>query len=205
MVARAEDASSTAPSKLSDAYRHERLIPVYNDRFREVLYTNLKAHPDFPKKGIVFQDVFPLFHRPEDIDRMVESMADFVRTKYGSVDCIVGLDSRGFLIGPLLAIKLGCAFAPIRKAGKLPGEKRFAKYEKEYGVDVFEMSVDSLKAGDRVVIVDDLLATGGSLKAAKRLVTDSLADPLCCLVIVELGELDGGESVGIPCYSVLRT
>lgn len=84
-----------------------------------------------------------------------------------------------------------------------PGQ--FAKYEKEYGVDVFEMSAESLKPGDRVVIVDDLLATGGSLKAAKRLVTDSLADPLCCLVVVELGDLDGGESVGIPCYSVLRT
>ncbi|KAL1124597.1 hypothetical protein AAG570_001221 [Ranatra chinensis] len=121
-----------------------------------------------------------------------------------SVSAIVGLDARGFLFGPSLALHLGVPFIPVRKSGKLPGEVSGMKFELEYGSDEFQIQKDSLKSGDSAIIVDDLLATGGSLSATCKLLEGLGVNVVECLVIMELKELKGRERLTSPVYSLLQ-
>lgn len=115
-----------------------------------------------------------------------------------------GLDARGFLFGPILSLNLNLPFVPVRKSGKLPGPTVKVSSTKEYGKDVLEMQVDGIQKGQEVVIVDDLLATGGTLQAACQLVKDAGGEVLECVLIVELEELDGKSKVPAPCYCLLK-
>ncbi|KAL7074155.1 hypothetical protein ACQ4LE_006317 [Meloidogyne hapla] len=148
----------------------------------------IRSYPDFPSKGVLFRDVLPLFSKPT----LVRSLCCDVANRYkNKIDLIAGLEARGFLFGPIIALELGIPFVPIRKQGKLPGAVISASYQKEYGKDVFEVQQDALSAGQRVLIVDDLLATGGSLRAAEQLVKQTGAEVYANFVVIELGDLNG--------------
>ncbi|VDI42927.1 coiled-coil domain-containing protein 102A [Mytilus galloprovincialis] len=121
----------------------------------------ITGHPDFPKPGILFRDIFPVLRDASVFKMLIDVLVDHVKSKTPNVEIIVGLDSRGFLFGPIIAQELGISFVPVRKAGKLPGEIFQVTYSLEYGQDKFEIQKDSIKPGAKVVIVDDLLATGG--------------------------------------------
>lgn len=155
----------------------------------------IKNVPDFPKKGILFRDIFPIMRDPATFGELIDIMTDHIKENYKDVETIVGLDARGFIFGPMMAQKLGIGFIPIRKKGKLPGETVSASYTLEYGTDEFEAQIDSVSAGQKVVIVDDLLATGGTMSAAHKLMKSMGAVILECMVVIELADLNGREKI----------
>lgn len=154
---------------------------------------NLKKHirdvPDFPKKGIVFKDITTLLADPEAFGAALDLMAE--RLEGRLVDKIVCIESRGFLFGAPLALRLGAGLVPVRKPGKLPAATIREEYTLEYGVDAVEMHADAVAKGDRVVIVDDLLATGGTAAAAARLVERAGGTVGAMLFLIELSFLKG--------------
>uniref|UniRef100_A0A914M2V9 Adenine phosphoribosyltransferase n=1 Tax=Meloidogyne incognita TaxID=6306 RepID=A0A914M2V9_MELIC len=177
---------------------------------KQQIDTLIRSYPDFPSKGVLFRrvnliiclslikdklsfrlglkDVLPLFSKPT----LVHSLCCYVANRYkNKIDLVAGLEARGFLFGPIIALELGIPFVPVRKQGKLPGPIISASYQKEYGKDVFEVQQGALSAGQRVLIVDDLLATGGSLHAAEQLVKQTGATVYANFVVIELGDLNG--------------
>lgn len=149
--------------------------------------------PDFPKPGIVFKDITPILRNPtllaDSVDLLAETLGDRRPT------AIVGIESRGFLFGTPLATKLGIGFVPVRKPGKLPYKTIAHSYALEYGEDTLEIHEDALGRDDHVVIVDDLLATGGTLEATCELVRKLGATVIGCRCIIELGFLDGRKKL----------
>lgn len=145
--------------------------------------------PDFPQPGILFKDITPVLADPallrEAIDGMAETFAD------RRVDKVVGIDARGFIFGALLADRLGAGFVPVRKRGKLPWRTRGLDYQLEYGSNGIEMHVDALAPGERVVLADDLLATGGTAGAAVKLIEEAQAELLGAAFFIELAFLNG--------------
>ena len=132
------------------------------------LRNTIRAIPDFPKEGILFYDITTLLVNPEAFRAALDKMEKFCRDR--DVDRIVGIESRGFIFGGALADRLKVGFVPVRKAGKLPGETIAATYDLEYGSATIEIHADAVSAGDSVVVVDDLIATGGTLEATCRLI-----------------------------------
>lgn len=153
------------------------------------LIKNLRTVPDFPCKGIMFYDVTTLFKSPaamkEIADRLYEAYKDKGITK------VVGIESRGFIMAPILAVRLGAGFVPVRKPGKLPAETIEQSYDKEYGKDTIQMHKDAIDENDVVLIHDDLLATGGTMKAACDLVKQLHPKKIMVNFILELSELGG--------------
>jgi adenine phosphoribosyltransferase len=145
--------------------------------------------PDFPKPGIVFKDITPLLLDPHAVDTSVEGIAEWAGPR--GVDFVVAAEARGFILGAAIARELGAGFVPARKPGKLPAEVVTAEYILEYGIDVLEMHADALAHGARVLIHDDLLATGGTARALAELVERLGATVVGCAFLVELGFLDG--------------
>ncbi len=159
--------------------------------------------PDFPKEGIIFKDITTLLIDPDafklTLDTLYESFKDSGITKIASAE------ARGFIFGAPLAYMLGAGFIPLRKPGKLPYETDSEEYELEYGTDKIEAHVDAFKKGDRVLIVDDLLATGGTALAAARLVEKSGADIAAIAFVVELDFLEGRAKLGdYEIYSIIH-
>jgi len=145
--------------------------------------------PDFPKKGIMFKDITPLLQKPSSLKEIVKKITDHYANQ--KIDIIVGAEARGFLIGPAVAINLNAGFVPVRKPGKLPYDTVSETYDLEYGTDTLEIHRDAIKAGDNVLMVDDLLATGGTMAASCKLV-ESLGGKIAgCAFIIELGFLNG--------------
>jgi adenine phosphoribosyltransferase len=157
---------------------------------------------DFPKPGINFQDITTLLQDPEAFSLAIDLFADHYREK--QVEGILGLESRGFIFGAALAYELKVPFITIRKKGKLPFETVSASYEKEYGFDSMEMHVDALRPGQKVVIIDDLIATGGSLEAGVALARMVGADPIEGACVIELEKLGGREKVSVPLFTLLK-
>ncbi len=149
--------------------------------------------PDFPKPGIVFKDITPLLGHSDALKATIKRMADPFRDK--SIDVIAAAEARGFLFAAPLAIELGIGMVPIRKPGKLPHKKRSYSYELEYGTDTLEMHVDGIKAGENVLVVDDLLATGGTVEACCRMIEQCDANIVSCAFLIELGFLNGKEKL----------
>ncbi|KAJ3741224.1 phosphoribosyltransferase-like protein [Lentinula boryana] len=177
----------------------------------EYLRSKLTSHIDFPQKGIVFLDIFPILRDPISFETLITHFLHHLTSHTipsipsKKIDVVVGLDARGFLLGPIIALRLGAAFVPVRKKGKLPGACETASYEKEYGVDSFEMQSDAIKPGQSVVIIDDLIATGGSAKAAGELVTKLGGKTIEYLFIIELIFLKGGSKLDAPVYSIIQS
>jgi adenine phosphoribosyltransferase len=159
--------------------------------------------PDFPKAGILFRDITPLLANAEAFGEAVAAMAQPVLTLQPTH--VLGLESRGFIFGSALAQKLGVGFVPARKPGKLPLPTYSEGYGLEYGTDALEIHTDAFKPGDRVLIVDDVMATGGTAAAAQRLIQRTGAQAVALTVFIELTSLPGREKVeGLPVFSVLR-
>jgi len=148
--------------------------------------------PDFPKKGILFRDITTLIKNPEGLKLTIDILYEIFKDK--KIDYVAGIESRGFIFGMPLAYKLGCGFVPVRKPNKLPCEVISEEYDLEYGKDKIEIHKDSLKKGDRVLIVDDLLATGGTAAAAAKLIS-KLADVVGIAFAIELTDLKGREKL----------
>lgn len=166
---------------------------------------NLKNHirqiPDYPKPGILFYDVSTLLANADAWQVTMGRLANSVRAQHP--DLLVGIESRGFLVAAPLALKLGCGFVMARKKGKLPGKTIRYDYDLEYGTDTIEMQEDALKPGQRVVILDDLLATGGTLNAAIALARKMGADVAGAACIIELAFLGGRQKLDVPVTSVV--
>ncbi|KAJ7591144.1 phosphoribosyltransferase-like protein [Mycena floridula] len=175
-----------------------------------LIKSHLHPHSDFPKKGIVFLDFFPILRNPVAFETLITHFVHHLTSETvskapsGKIDVIVGLDARGFLLGPIIALRLGAAFVPVRKAGKLPGRCVSATYNKEYGTDSFEMQADAIQPGQTVVVVDDLIATGGSAKAAGELVTKLGGKTLEYLFVIELLFLQGASKLDASVYSLVK-
>ncbi|MCB9915518.1 MAG: adenine phosphoribosyltransferase [Planctomycetes bacterium] len=158
--------------------------------------------PDFPKEGILFKDITPLLQSPEGLAQAIEGLAAAVDP--ASYDTVCGIESRGFIFGTALACKLGKGFVPIRKPGKLPWKTESESYQLEYGSDTIEIHVDAASQGPRFLMVDDLLATGGTMAAALTLVRRIGATPVACAFVIELGFLPGRAKLGdVPIHSLL--
>ncbi|MBX3402519.1 MAG: adenine phosphoribosyltransferase [Phycisphaeraceae bacterium] len=155
----------------------------------ERLRTLIRDVPDFPKAGIVFKDFTPLIRDPAALALGVELMANPYRGK--GIDLVIGAESRGFIFGIALAQSLSCGFVPIRKPGKLPWKHKSISYELEYGHDSLEIHLDAIEPGQRVLLVDDLLATGGTMKACCQLVSEMQASIAGITVLIELVQLQG--------------
>jgi adenine phosphoribosyltransferase len=166
---------------------------------------DLKAHvrhvPDFPKPGILFYDISTLLLHPEawreTVDRLKTAIEPYKPHK------LVGIESRGFLVSAPLAYMLGCGFVMVRKRGKLPGEVIRHSYDLEYGQDIVEVQADAIQPGERVVVLDDLLATGGTMGAAIKLLTSVGAEVVAAAAIIELNFLMGRAKLGVPFNAVL--
>jgi adenine phosphoribosyltransferase len=148
---------------------------------------------DFPKKGIQFKDITPLTGDGKSFVRVIDLFAERFRDK--KIDLIVGIESRGFIFGGALAYKWGIGFVPVRKPGKLPAAKIREQYELEYGTDSLEIHTDAIQKGQKVLIIDDLLATGGTLAATARLVERSGGDIAGMAFVIELSFLNGREKI----------
>ncbi len=159
--------------------------------------------PDFPKPGIVFKDITPLLQDPQAFRRAIELLGQGVADQ--RFDLVCGVESRGFIFAAALAKDLGKGFIPIRKPGKLPWKTASESYELEYGTDTIEIHVDAASAGTRVLMVDDLLATGGTMAAALKLVRKVGGHPVACVFVIELAFLHGRRKLGdIPVHALVR-
>ena len=170
----------------------------------EYVRKHVRQVPDFPKPGILFLDITTATKDAKAFEISVNFLYD--KFKAEKVDYIAGIESRGFIYGAALAYKLGVGFIPIRKPNKLPAKTIKESYSLEYGTDTIEMHADALEPGDRVVILDDLLATGGTAVAACNLVKKVGAEPIAAAFVIELNPLKGREKIeekGVKVISML--
>src|SRR5438445_11513535 len=169
----------------------------------EKLRTGVRDVPDFPKKVIVFKDITPILSDPALFHASIDLFLERCRGK--KIDKIVGIDARGFLFGSTVAYELGIGFVPIRKRGKLPYKTEIAKYSLEYGEAEMEMHIDAMQSGEKVVLVDDLLATGGTSAAAAALIKKVGGELLEAQFLIELEFLHGREKLTpVPVTAFLK-
>ncbi|PON30717.1 adenine phosphoribosyltransferase [Trichoderma gamsii] len=170
------------------------------------LRKTLREFPDFPIPGIGFVDIMPLFANPEAHATLLSALELQIAESFGAnkPDVIVGLDARGFLFGPGVALRLGVPFAAVRKQGKLPGPCVTAEYIKEYGKDLFQMQADAITEGQKVLVVDDIIATGGSAAAAADLVHQLKGQVVGYLFILEIPGLNGRDKLSAPTTILLE-
>jgi adenine phosphoribosyltransferase len=164
----------------------------------------VRTIPDYPKPGILFRDVTTLMGDAQGFKAAIAQMAEPFRTQ--PVDAVAGIEARGFILGGAIADRLGCGFVPIRKKGKLPWKTIGQEYSLEYGVDAIEIHEDAIRKGERILIIDDLIATGGTAEAAVKLVRRSGGDIVGAAFIVDLPELGGAkrlEALGVVSHALM--
>lgn len=169
--------------------------------------TDLKDYirniPDFPKAGILFRDITTLLKDKKAFKLAVDILADKYKNK--KIDAVVAVEARGFILGGAIAHKLGAGFVPVRKIGKLPWKTNSVTYDLEYGTDTLEMHHDAVSAGDKVLIVDDLLATGGTAKAVTDLVKQLQGKIMGIAFLIELADLKGKDKLkDYPVFSLIK-
>lgn len=168
----------------------------------DALKAKIRHVPDFPKPGILFYDITTLLRDPAGFHAAVDAMATPFRDT--AIDIVVGVESRGFILGAAVADRLGAGFAPVRKVGKLPSKTIRATYSLEYGTDSLEIHSDAVERGQRVLIVDDLLATGGTARATADLVRQLGGEVHAMAFLIELADLNGRSRLtGENLYTVL--
>ncbi len=163
---------------------------------------HLRVVPDFPKAGVDFLDISPLLESPENLTALIEELAE--ASKQFEFSKIVAIESRGFILGSALALRLKKGFVMVRKKGKLPGEVVSMTYDLEYGTDTIEMLPTSLNSGEKVLVLDDVLATGGTAAAACDLVKKIGGQVTGCLFMVELDFLKGRDKIDHPVHSLIH-
>ncbi|KAK6938590.1 Phosphoribosyltransferase domain [Dillenia turbinata] len=154
----------------------------------------IRVIPDFPKPGIMFQDITTLLLDTKAFKDCIDLFVE--RYKDKNISVVAGVEARGFIFGPPIALAIGAKFVPLRKPGKLPGEVIREEYSLEYGEDIMEMHVGAVNAGERAIIVDDLIATGGTLRAALNLLEHVGVEVVECTCLIELPELKGRDRLG---------
>jgi adenine phosphoribosyltransferase len=159
---------------------------------------------DWPVQGVTFRDITPLLGDPAAFEAAIDGLVSLAR-EAGPVDAVLGIEARGFLFGPSIAQHLGVGFVPVRKSGKLPATLYSTSYDLEYGSATMEMHVDAISSGDRVLVVDDVLATGGTLLAAADLVAQAGGVVAGNLVLIEIAALDGRERLAPVGCAAVRT
>jgi adenine phosphoribosyltransferase len=157
--------------------------------------------PDFPEPGIVFKDIAPLLGNAEGLEMTLAAMAD--RHQDQGIAQVAGIESRGFILAAPIAARIGAGFVPIRKPGKLPWKTVTVSYELEYGTDSIEAHADAVQPGDRVLVVDDVLATGGTAAAAVKILRSLGAEVVGVSVLLELGFLRGRDKLDVPIETVI--
>ncbi len=168
-----------------------------------VLRSSIRDIPDFPKPGVMFKDITPLLAEPAAFSTAVDAIV--VSFGRGTIDKVVGIEARGFIVAAPVAYHFGAGFVPLRKAGKLPYDTVAQTYDLEYGTETLEVHADAFAPGDRVLIVDDVLATGGTARAACDLVEHAGATVAGLAFVIELGFLGGGARLdGYPYTSLLQ-
>lgn len=150
--------------------------------------------PGFPKPGITFKDLTPVFANAAAFAALIEEYVE-AASEFGDIDIVMGLEARGFIVGPPVALELGAGFVPARKAGKLPASVHSVPYGLEYGSDELQTHRDAISPGDRVLIIDDVLATGGTIDAARQLIDAADADPVAAIVALEIADLNGRDNL----------
>ncbi len=182
--------SEQSPIILSIGLRYCYFRRDFNGRpFVTDLKSLIRTIPDYPKPGIMFRDVTTLLGDAQGFKAAIARMAEPYRTV--PVDAVAGIEARGFILGGAIADRLGCGFIPIRKKGKLPWKTIGQEYALEYGVDIIEIHEDAIEEGERILIVDDLIATGGTAEAAARLIRRSGGEIVGAAFVIDLPELGG--------------
>jgi len=171
-----------------------------DDKIKSEIKSKIRTIPDWPKKGIMFRDITTLIKDKKGFLDTCQLIYEHYKDK--EIDLIAGIESRGFIFGAALALLLKKGFVPIRKKGKLPAETVSQQYELEYGVDQLEVHKDAIKKGDKVLVVDDLIATGGTMKAACQLVEKCGGEVVGCAFVIELPDLGGRKK--LEGYDVFR-
>jgi adenine phosphoribosyltransferase len=167
----------------------------------DYLKQKIRTIPDFPKKGILFRDITTLLADPEAFKSVIDLFIEHYRKE--QIDLVVGIESRGFIVGAPLALGLGKGFIPVRKAGKLPGPTHGVEYELEYGTDLVEVHKDAIEKGSRVLMVDDLLATGGTMEGSSKLIEKAGGIINGYAFVIELIDLKGRSRLDKPVYSLV--
>ena len=173
--------------------------------FKKLMDLNqfIRIVPDFPKEGVTFKDITPLLLHPEARNHCLQKLLEPLREL--EVTKVVGVESRGFFFGMSIAHELGAGFIPVRKPGKLPHKTASRSYELEYGTDTLEIHHDAIVPGDKVVLHDDVLATGGTARAACELIEALGGEVVACSFLMELGFLNGAQKInGHPIHAVLK-
>jgi adenine phosphoribosyltransferase len=169
----------------------------------EALKEKIRSIPDFPSKGIIFRDITTLIKEGGAFRKAVDLLSE--RYKDEKIDAVACIEARGFIFGGAVAYRLEAGVVPIRKAGKLPSQVYSQSYDLEYGQDTLEVHRDAFKPGQRVLLVDDLLATGGTAAACLKLIKKASAEPAGIAFLIELSDLKGTEKLaGCPAFSILR-
>ncbi|MED5273545.1 MAG: adenine phosphoribosyltransferase [Candidatus Thermoplasmatota archaeon] len=164
----------------------------------------VRTVPDFPKEGIMFRDITPVLGEPGLVSSITNRFAEDLQKLGWDPDIVVGPEARGFIFGPLLADRLGCGFVPVRKPGKLPSATRRVEYSLEYGSNILEIHEDAIKPGQSIVIIDDLLATGGTISACASLCQELGANVLGSMFLIELDGLGArGNIAPVKAHSLL--
>uniref|UniRef100_A0ABM5EUJ0 Adenine phosphoribosyltransferase n=1 Tax=Pogona vitticeps TaxID=103695 RepID=A0ABM5EUJ0_9SAUR len=179
--------------------------PTEQERKWALVRGRIRDFPDFPSPGVLFRDIAPLLKDPLAFSAAIDLLEAHVRASHPKFDYIAGLDSRGFLFGPVLAQRLGVGFVLIRKKGKLPGLTESVSYTLEYGQAELEVQSDAVRPGQKVILIDDLLATGGTMRAACQLMRKLEAEVVECLVLIELKFLKGADLIKpFPLHSLVQ-
>jgi adenine phosphoribosyltransferase len=169
----------------------------------EFIKNKIRTIPNFPKQGVMFRDITTLFQDKQGMKKTIDILHD--RYKERNIDIVAGIEARGFIVGGSLAERLGVSFVPIRKKGKLPHKTASQEYELEYGTDTVEIHQDSVSSGQRVLLIDDLIATGGTAQAACKLIEKLGGKIVECSFVIDLPELKGKEKLaGYPVYCVVE-
>ena len=177
--------------------------PARGDGRVERLMARIRDVPDFPKPGIVFKDISPLLADHTTFTEVVDALA--APFADAGVDTVAGIEARGFVLGAPVALELGAGFVPVRKAGKLPRATHTVAYDLEYGDATLEIHQDAVAPGERVLLVDDVLATGGTLAATRQLVEACGGEVVAVAMLMELSFLPGRDAVGDLPFTVLMT
>ncbi|MCK5728136.1 MAG: adenine phosphoribosyltransferase [Methylococcales bacterium] len=159
----------------------------------DLLKDNIRDIPDFPKSGIIFKDISPLLKNPQALKQSIQQLAQPFFNQ--NITAVVGMEARGFIFGSLVALELSVGFIPLRKAGKLPYNVKSISYNLEYGSACLEIHSDALTQNDLVLVIDDVLATGGTAKASCELIESLGAQIKACAFLIELDELNGKEKL----------
>ena len=167
----------------------------------DYLKQKIRTIPDFPKSGILFRDITTLLADPEAFKSVIDLFIEHYRKE--QIDLVVGIESRGFIVGAPLALGLDKGFIPVRKAGKLPGPTHGVEYELEYGTDLVEVHKDAIEKGSRVLMVDDLLATGGTMEGSSKLIEKAGGIINGYAFVIELIDLKGRSRLDKPVYSLV--